>query len=182
MAEHIIPITNGKGSKELANGSYNVAATVSGYDNSTITPVTEEITEEENSYSFTISAIGTLTLHVTDDGTDIGIPIVGAIFYRCDAEGTTYGDAIISDDDGNAVFNFVPYSEEGDAPAIYYKQTKSDGEHNFDSELQNTTLDAETKTIEILNAPATEREINLTDANYEGLPIENGQLSFTEAE
>ena len=67
MAEHIIPITNGKGSKELANGNYNVAATVSGYDNSTITP-------------------------------------------------------------------------------------------------------------------STEREINLTDANYEGLPIENGQLSFTEAE
>lgn len=180
--EHIIPITNGKGSKELVTGTYNITASVAGYDNSSILPETEEITEGVNSYQFTISATGTLTLHVTDDGTELGIPIVGAEFYRCDAEGITYGEAAISDDEGNAILNFVPYSEEGDAPAVYYKQTKSDGEHDFDIELKSTSLDAQEVTVEILNAPAAEREINLTDANYEGLPIENGELKFTESE
>ena len=42
--EHVIPITNGKGSKELANGSYSVSVTASGYDVSTLFPDTQEIT------------------------------------------------------------------------------------------------------------------------------------------
>lgn len=41
MAQHIIPITNGNGSKELANGNYNVVANVSEYDNATILPETQ---------------------------------------------------------------------------------------------------------------------------------------------
>ena len=73
--EHIVSITNGKGSKELVNGN---TANINGYDNSTITPNSQEITKEVNSYEFTISATGTFTLHVSDDGTEIGIPIVGA--------------------------------------------------------------------------------------------------------
>lgn len=111
--EHIIPITNGKGSKTLVNENYSVTASVNGYDNATIEPSSEEITEGVNEYSFTIAANGTLTLHVSDDGTDIGVPIVGATFYRCDAEGTTYGEAVTSDDEGNAVFNNVPYADDG---------------------------------------------------------------------
>ncbi|MBP3635892.1 MAG: hypothetical protein J6J17_05545 [Bacilli bacterium] len=176
--EHLIPITNGKGSKELSNGNYTVSANVNGYDNSTILPLEQEITQDINEYSFTISAAGTLTLHVSDDGTDVGVPIEGAVFYRCDSSGATYGDPITTDVDGNAIFNFVPYSDTN-APIIYFKQIQSDGEHDFNAELQNTTLDTETKTLEIMNQTAAERQINLTDANYSGLPIEEGNITLT---
>lgn len=175
---HVISITNGKGSLELDNGTYSVSATVAGYDSSTIDPTSQEITEGVDSYNFTISATGTLTLHVTDDGTEIGVPIVGATFIRCDSEGTTYGTEITTDDEGNAVFNNVPFSTEGDAPNIYYKQTASDGEHTFNSDLQTVTLEAETHTIEIENPMAASREFNLTDAYYEGLPIADGSLTL----
>lgn len=177
--QHVIPITNGVGSKELANGNYTVTSLTAGYDDSTITPPEQEITEGVNTYDFTIAATGTLTLHVTDDGSDIGIPIVGAPFQRCDAEGTTYGDAIVSDDEGNAIFNNVPHSAEGNAPTIYFKQIESDGEHTFDSELQNTTLTEETQTLEIANPEATARTFNLTDANYTGLPIADGEITLS---
>ncbi len=180
MAQHIIPITNGNGSKELANGNYNVVANVSGYDNATILPETQEITEGIDSYSFTIAATGTLTLHVSDDGTDIGVPIQGATFYRCDAEGNTYGDLIESDVDGNAVFENVPYLDGEEGPTIYFKQVSSDGEHDFNQDLQTTTLDQETKTVEILNPEAAARTFTLTDANYANLPIEDGEITLSE--
>ena len=34
MSQHVIPITNGKGTKELTNGTYNVTGEFTGYDNS----------------------------------------------------------------------------------------------------------------------------------------------------
>lgn len=176
--QHVIPITNGKGSKELANGTYSVTATATGYDASSITPDTQEIVEGVDNYSFTLAATGTLTLHVTDDGTDIGVPIIGASFHRCDAEGTTYGEAITTDDDGNAVFNYVPFDADA-SPTIYFKQINSDGEHIFDDTLQNTLMDAETKVVEIQNAEAPVREFSLTDANYEGLPIADGEITLS---
>lgn len=178
--QHVVPITNGKGSKELSNATYTLTANVSGYDNASIDPATQEITEGVLNYDFTIAATGTLTLHVSDDGTEIGVPIVGAVFYRCDAEGTTYGDPITSDDEGNAIFNNVPYSSEWDAPTVYFKQTESDGEHAFDDTLQNTTLDTESLTLEIANNIAEAREFNLTDANYAGLPITDGEIILSE--
>lgn len=46
--EHIIPITNGKGNKSLINGNYSVTASVNGYDNATIEPSLEEISEGVN--------------------------------------------------------------------------------------------------------------------------------------
>lgn len=175
--EHIIPITNGRGSKELVNGTYNVVAEVTGYDNSTIDPNSINVEEGVNEYSFTVAATGTLTIHVSDDGTEIGIPIVGATFIRCDADGNTYSDEITSDDSGNAVFNFVPFDAKS-APAIYFKQTQSDGEHTFDDTLQNTTMTSDTATLEIQNAVAEERTIMLTDANYQNLPIADGQIAL----
>ena len=177
--EHIIPITNGRGSKELVDGNYSVTVTASGYDLSSLSPSTQEITEGVDSYQFTIAATGTLTLHVTDDGTDIGIPIAGAEFYRCDADGTNYGDVITSDDEGNAIFNNVPYADDETAPNVYYKQVSSDGEHGFDNTLQSVTLEAETKTVEVENPIAVSREFQLTDANYLNLPIENASLNLS---
>ena len=177
--EHLIPITNGKGSKELTSGTYNVVAEITGYNNDSIDPNTLDIEEGTNDYNLTIAASGTLTLHVSDDGTDIGVPIIGATFYRCDSEGNTYGEIITSNDEGNAIFNYVPYAE-NDAPTIYYKQITSDGEHNFDDTLQNTTMTTDTLTIEIENRPATERNFTVTDANYENLPITDGKITLNQ--
>ncbi len=170
-----IPITNGVGSKEIINGTYTVTSLTTGFNDTSITPAEQEITEEVNTYNFTISASGTLTLHVSDDGTDIGVPIVGAKFVRCDSNGTTYGEEIISNEEGNAVFATVPFAEEN-APLIYYKQTSSDSSHTFNEELQNTSMASETSTIEVQNEEAALRTINLTDTNYEGLPISDGQV------
>ena len=119
-------------------------------------------------------------MHVSDDGTEIGVPIQGATFYRCDAEGNTYGDLIESDVDGNAVFENVPYLDGEEGPTIYFKQVSSDGEHEFNQDLQNTTLAQETKTVEISNPEAAARTFTLTDANYANLPIEDGEITLSE--
>ena len=177
--EQTVPITNGVGSLELSNGTYAVASSTLGYDDTSITPAEQEIVDGTDEYSFTIAATGTLTLHVSDDGTDAGVPIEGAKFVRCDADGNTYGDEVLSDADGNAVFGFVPFAEEN-APAVYYKQTASDGTHEFSIELQNTSLSADAVTVEVANTPATLRTFNLTDANYTGLPIADGQINLTQ--
>lgn len=177
MAKSVI-ITNGTGSAELINDTYTVTAEVTGYDNTTIDPSTITVDAATNNYALTISATGTLTLHVTDTGTSTGSPIVGATFVRTDATGTEYGNIITTDTEGNAVFNNVPFAATG-APLIYYKQTASDGDHEFDNTVQSTSLTTDTQTVEIQNPAGATRTITLTDANYENLPIETGTLTFT---
>lgn len=174
----IINIVGGTGSSELINGSYTVSAEVTGYDNASLNPQNVDITAESNEYSFTIAANGTLTLHVSEDGTAAGTPIVGATFIRTDATGNEYGEVITTNDEGNAVFNNVPY-DTTNAPIIYFKQTASDGNHEFNADVQNTTLTSETGTVEIQNSVGATRTINLTDANYANLPIESATLTFT---
>lgn len=173
-----VNITNGVGTSELINGTYTVTANVDGYDNSTISPNSIEMVDSTTTYDFTISANGTLTLHVTEDGTSTGTPIVGSTFVRTDSEGNEYGNPIVSNSEGNAIFANVPYAADS-APIIYYKQTASDGNHEFVSTVSNTTMTTSTETIEIENAPGALRTINLTDANYENLKIDSGQLTFT---
>ena len=170
-------ITNGVGTSDLINGTYTVTADVTGYDNSSIDPSSLSVVEGTNEYNLTISASGTLTLHVTEDGTSSGTPVVGATFVRTDSQGNEYGSSITSDNQGNAVFENVPYAA-SEAPMIYYKQTASDGDHEFESSVQNTTLTSQTGTVEVINEPGEERTINLTDANYANLPIENGNLTL----
>ena len=177
MAKSVI-ITNGTGSEQLINGTYGVSSSVTGYDNTSITPSSVNIEQGTNTYAFTISATGTLTLHVTDTGLQDGTPIVGATFSRTDSVGTEYGTVITTDSNGDAVFNNVPF-DATNAPLIYYKQLTSDGDHEFDNTVQNTSLIASTQTIQIQNAQGALRTINLTDANYSNLPIESGTLTFT---
>lgn len=177
---HIVPITNGMGSKGIINGTYDVTAEVLGYDNNSLTPTTQEITEGVIEYSFTIATTGTLTLHVSDDGTSVGIPIVGAKFYRTDNTGKTYGTVITTDDQGFATFNYVPFSTTQTPPNVYFKQIESDGEHNFDNSVKSVQLENQLKTIEIKNEEATTRTIKLTDESYEGLPIDDGNVIFIE--
>ena len=173
-----INIVNGKGSTDLINATYTVTAEVTGYDNASILPTSVDIVEGTNSYNFTISASGTLTLHVTEDGTSGGTPIVGATFIRTDSAGNEYGSAITTDSSGNAIFNNVPFTATG-TPTIYYKQTASDGNHEFVNTVQNTTMTTSTSTVEIENPLGQVRTINLTDANYSNLPIESGSITLT---
>lgn len=176
MAKTII-ITNGSGTSNLINDTYSVTSSVTGYDNTSINPSSINVVEGTDTYSFTISATGTLTLHVTEDGTQTGTPIVGATFVRTDSTGNTYGSAITSDTNGDAVFNNVPF-DSTNAPTIYFKQTASDGDHEFSDQVQSTTMTTSTSTLEIQNALGALRTINLTDANYENLPLD-GSLTLT---
>lgn len=173
----IVTITNGVGTAELINGSYTVDANVLGYDNTSITPSSINVVEGTNNYAFTIAATGTLTLHVTEDGTESGTPIVGATFIRTDSAGTEYGTQITTDAQGNAVFNNVPFAQTG-APLIYYKQLTSDGDHEFSTVVANTSLTTSTLTLQVQNAVGATRTINLTDANYANLPIDSATLTL----
>ena len=168
---YTINIVNGTGSEAILNDSYNVAANVSGYDNTSILPQTVDVVEGTDNYAFTISATGILTIHVTETGESSGTPIVGATFVRTDSSGTAYGNPITTDSEGNAVFNNVPFADTN-APLIYYKQTASDGEHEFDNTVKSTSLQASTLTVEVINAIPATRTITLTDANYANLPVD----------
>ena len=176
MAKTII-ITNGSGTSNLINDTYSVTSSVTGYDNTSINPSSINVVEGTDTYSFTISATGTLTLHVTEDGTQTGTPIVGATFVRTDSTGNTYGSVITSDTNGDAVFNNVPF-DSTNAPTIYFKQTASDGDHEFSGQVQSTTMTTSTSTLEIQNALGAIRTIYLTDDNYENLPLD-GSLTLT---
>lgn len=173
----IVTITNGVGTGEIINGAYTVDANVVGYDNTSINPNSVNIVEGTNSYAFTVAATGTLTLHVTEDGTESGVPIVGATFIRTDSVGTEYGTQITTDAQGNAVFNNVPFAQTG-APLVYYKQLSSDGDHEFSSDVVNTSLTTSTLTEQIQNTVGATRTINLTDANYANLPIDSATLTL----
>ena len=172
-----VTITNGTGTAELINDTYSVTANVTGYDNTSINPNSLTVVSGTNNYAFSISATGILTLHVTEDGTTTGTPIVGATFVRTDSAGTEYGSPITTDSNGDAVFNNMPF-DATNAPTIYYKQTASDGNHEFDATVQSTTMTTSTETIEIINQPGATRTITLTDSNYADLPL-TGSLTLT---
>lgn len=176
MAQNI-NITNGSGNANVSNGTYSVSATVGGYDNSSILPKSIEIVEGTDEYSLTIGATGTLTIHVTEEGTVDGTPIVGATFKRSDSEGNEYGETITTNAEGNAVFPNVPYAET-DAPDVYYIQLTSDGSHEFSTIPVSTTLTEQTSTIQLINALSAQRTFNLYDANYENLPIAAGTITI----
>ena len=176
MARHTIPITNGKGSIELVNGVYNATAVVGGYDASTLDPKQITIIEGTNDYAFTISAKGVLTLHVTDSGDKVtGVQIIGAKFVRTDSTGTINGPEISTNDDGNAVFNNVPFAASG-SNKIYYKQISGDGGHTFDDTVKSITMTEESETVEIANPEAPIRNFTLMDASFPNIPIIDGQI------
>ena len=174
----VITITNGTGTSEIINGEYDVEASVVGYDNSSITPQTVDIEAGTNTYAFTISSNGTLTLHVTEDGTSSGVPIVGATFIRTDSNGTEYGTIITTDSNGDSVFNNMPF-DATNPPPIYYVQKPSDGDHEFYNTIKNSTMTTSTSTLQIENLPGAVRTITLTDANYANLPIESGTITLS---
>ena len=175
-----ISITNGVGSENILNGSYDVTTSVAGYENGTISPDSVTVVSGTNTYNFTIAADGTLNMHVTEEGTSSGTAILGAAFIRCSADGLTeYGTAKTSNASGVAVFDHVPYGT--GAPAIYYKQTASDGDHEFDATVKSITMTADEQTVEVANPLPALRTINYTDQYYSNLPIGSGTITLTEA-
>lgn len=172
-----INITDGTGSQNILNGSYSVTSSTNGYDNTSISPSSVDIVDGTNTYTFTIAATGTLTLHVSEDGTSSGTAVVGATFVRTDSSGNIYGSSITSDSSGNAVLSNVPWDGTS-SPTIYFKQTASDGAHEYSSVVQSTTLTSQTGTIEITNAPPALRTISYTDANYSGLGV-TGEITLS---
>lgn len=173
-----ITISQGEGKARVQNDNYQVTSNTNGYINDSITPSSIEVIDGTNQYNFTIAAEGTLTLHVTEEGTQGGTAVVGAKFIRCDSTGTTYGSEITTDASGNAVMQYLPFAE-NNAPTIYFKQTSSDGDHSFSVDLQTTSLTESTKTIEISNPLFVERTFVLTDENYTGLKIETGEITLS---
>lgn len=177
MAQYNVEITNSSGQENILTGTYNVTSNTVGYDNTSIEPSSVVIVNGTTNYNFTVSATGSLTLHVTEDGTSSGTPIVGATFVRTDSSGTQYGDAITTNETGNAVFEHVPF-DQNNAPIIYYKQLSSDGAHEYSSEVLQTSLTTSSQTLEIENASPALVTINLTDGNYENLPITASTLTL----
>ena len=176
MARHTIPITNGKGSIELVTGTYNAQAVAGGYDASTLNPKSVTVIDGTDTYAFTISAKGTLTLHVTDTGDpNTGIQIVGAKFIRTNSIGTIVGNEITTNENGDAVFNNVPFALTG-STAIYYKQISGDGGHTFDDDVKSITMTEASETVQITNPPAPVRNFTLMDASFPNIPIIDGQI------
>lgn len=165
-----INVVNGSASENILNGDYSVSTNVIGYDNSTIDPASVTVSEGVNTYNFTVAATGTLTVHISETGEAGGTPIVGAKIIRCDSEGNTYGSEVTTNEEGNAILANVPYAATG-APIIYFKQTTSDGTHEFPITLQNITMTTQTDTFELQNPVPALRTINYTDKNYDGLPV-----------
>lgn len=179
MAKYEVEIKSGTGTLNIPNGTYSVESDTAGYDNTTIAPKQIEITNNIDTYNFTLSSHGTLTFHVTETGTKEGSAIVGAKFVRCDKEGNSYGDEIITDNSGNASFNNVPNDSSIKAPVVYYKQILSDEFHQFDPSLQMTVLNMDFETIEVANPLPSSKTFKLGEEQYNELPIEIGFLYLT---
>ena len=75
-----INITNGTGTSNVVIDNYSATITSTGYKADSLDLKQISVTKEQSSYAFTVAAEGTLTLHVTEEGTSEGTPIVGAKF------------------------------------------------------------------------------------------------------
>lgn len=173
-----INITNGTGTERIFNDTYSVSVTSTGYDATTLDPKSVTVVEGTNEYAFKVGATGQLTIHVTEDGTEGGTPVVGATFYRTDATGTTYGNAVQTDSSGNAILPNLPFADSG-APVVNYKQTATDQEHTFDGANKEITLTTQTTTIQVANPLPPTRTITLQDANYTGLNVATATINLS---
>lgn len=146
-----INIKNGRGYMKVEEGLYSVDSSVKGYVISGIRPKFVEITNEVDEYEFTVFAEGHLLLFVSEEGRVGSTPIVGAKFIRCDENGNTYGDEIVTNSRGEAVFWNIPYDIDTKDMIFYYKQTKTDDVHTFDDSLQFIIMDEFSKSVNISN-------------------------------
>lgn len=179
MANYNVTITNGTGSQRMQIGTYDVTATASGYDVSTLTPKTFTATDAAQTQAFTLTADGTLTFIVNDTGAAGGTPITSGTIVMTDETGTTeYGSPVTIGADGSAVFNNVPYGTAGEPFTLYFKQLTTADDYNIFDGVITVQMTSQTQTEYIQNTQAAENTFTLTDATY-GMPID-GTLDFTE--
>lgn len=172
-----ISIANGTGSEKVANGTYSAVGKFDGFDNSTLNPKSFTVRAGVTVYNLTIAATGTLNIHVTEEGTPNGTPVEGAIFVRCDETGaTTYGDPVTSNANGVAAMQFLPH---GNNQTVYFKQTATATDHEYDTVVRAFTLANQTETTEVPNPVLTQRVFNITDRHYHGATIPSGTLTLT---
>ncbi len=177
MPNYNVTITDGSGQQAIQNGTYDVTATVTGYDASTLEPKTFSADGTASTNAFTISASGTLTFIVNDTGAAGGTPITEGQIVMTDQAGTTqYGSPVTIGTDGNAVFQNVPYDTAG--YTLYFRQLSTSPDYNFSQDVITVTMTSATQTEYIQNTAAAVETFSLTDANYPGLPID-GTLNLT---
>ncbi len=178
MANYNVTITDGTGSQQVQNGTYNVSATVTGYDESTLAPQTFTADGTPSTNAFTISANGTLTFNVNETGAAGGTPITAGEIVMTNQDGSVqYGTPVAIGADGNAVFDNVPYDAAG--YTLYFRQLSSDDTHNPVTDVITVNMTSQTQTEYVENTAAAVETFTLTDANYPGLPV-NGTLNLTE--
>ncbi len=177
MANYNVTITDGTGSEAIQNGTYDVTATVTGYDESTLEPTTFTADGTASTTDFTIAADGTLTFNVNETGAAGGTPITSGEIVMTDASGNTqYGQPVTIGADGNAVFDNVPYDTAGFT--LYFRQLSSDPTHNPETDVITVNMTAQTQTEYVENTAAAVETFTLTDRNYTGLPVD-GTLNLT---
>lgn len=177
MAQYVVTITNGAGSRNLPAGLYDVTANVTGYAG-VLDPDSFTATTSTGSESFTLAATGTLTLTVNETGASGGTPITSGSFIRCSADGlTTYGTAKTVSGIGECVFDHVPFGDGVTPYTIYVLQLTSDGEHNIHSGVIAVDMEASTQGEYVQNSLAAEQDFALEDAYYSGLNL-SGSLTF----
>lgn len=179
MAEYNVNIVNGVATVDLPAGSYTVSAvTVNGYKLDTLNPTSLTVTAAAAT-DFEIAADGTLTVHVTEDGTSGGTVVAGSKFQRCDKNGNTVGTEQTTDLSGNVSFSNTPY---GDLTSkIYLKNTQAAIGHVLLDDILEFIPTTQTQTCELAEPLVYTQTINLTDENYVGLNIENATIKIEDA-
>lgn len=181
MSNYKINISNGSGIQRLPAGDYDVSADVFGYESKSLSPKTFLANLESEKETFTISAIGSLTINVNETGLEIGSPIIDGKFIRCNKDGTEiYGDVISINEFGVGLFNYIPFGTIEKPYTIFIKQISSDNIHNINLDVISINMSKQNHSIYIQNTLAGLQEFFVTDKNYSGLNID-GSLLFNKS-
>lgn len=180
MANYNVQITNGTGSANMLNSQYSVTVNANGYESTTLSPDSYTVSGSAGTGNFTVSADGVLTIIFNETGAAGGTPITSGSVIMTNKSGTIYyGQARSINANGKAVFNNVPYS--ANSPyTLYFKQLSSDYHHNPINRVITVHMSRAAQKVYVLNTAAEElQKFTLTDANYEGLPVNSANLNFT---
>ena len=177
MANYNVQITNGQGSQNMQSGNYSVTVNANGYEATTLSPVSYTATSGGVG-NFTVSACGVLTIVFNETGAEGGTPITSGSVVMTDENGETqYGSPVSINEDGEAVFNNVPFNLDNPYQ-LHFKQLSSDSNHLPYPDVFTVGMGTETQTEYVINLPlCEEQEFNLSDANY-GFPIAEATLDF----
>lgn len=178
MAEYNVTIVDGKASVDLPVGNYTVSAvTVDGYDLTSFTPTSMTVTETTTDFSYTIAAEGSITLHVSIDGLPGGTAVTDAVFMRCDKDGNTIaGSEQTTSTLGRITFDNTPYGDP--TSKIYIKNTVASIGHALIDDILEFSPTTNSETYEVATPLLYTQAIDLTDANYSGLNIENATIKI----